>query len=342
MEKKNISIKDIAGDLNVSITTVSFVLNGKAKEKHISKKVTERILDYVEKVNYKPNQAAQSLRTGKSKMLVFMVEDISNLFFANLARIIEDIANDSGYNIIYCSNENKDEKSSKLIGLLKNRNVDGFIIVPSPGIKNLIGELINENFPVILLDRYFLDFECNSVVIDYHQATFSATSHLVANNFKNIAFITTDSDQMQILCSLSGYENAIADSGLISHTLKIPHQGPHHKLKDSIKDFINNTKNTDAIFFATSDLARAGLELFKEMNIDLWNNLEIVIFDDNYFFEIYDPTITSIIMPLKAIGDNLMELMLKILNGQKNITEKIVLNTDLKIRKSSIGYTKKM
>ena len=92
MKNKKISIKDIASELGVSVTTVSFVLNNKAEEKRISKEVTKKVLSYVEKVNYKPNSLAQSLRTGKSKVLVCMLEDISNDFFAKLARHIEDIA----------------------------------------------------------------------------------------------------------------------------------------------------------------------------------------------------------------------------------------------------------
>ena len=138
MKKKPVSIRNIADELKISVTTVSFVLNGKAKEKHISKELTKKVLDYAKLINYRPNQIAQSLRTGKSKLLVFMVEDISNAFFSKLARIFEDIAYDKGYKVIFCSNENNDEKSNELITLFNFRQVDGFIIVPSPGIKDTI------------------------------------------------------------------------------------------------------------------------------------------------------------------------------------------------------------
>ena len=99
MKKKTVSIKNIADHLNISVTTVSFVLNGKAKEKHISKILTQKVLDYAKEVNYKPNQIAQSLRTGKSKILVFMVEDISNYFFAKYTGAIRlyDLANNAAY-----------------------------------------------------------------------------------------------------------------------------------------------------------------------------------------------------------------------------------------------------
>ena len=88
--KKKLLIGDIAKQLNVSITTVSFILNGKAKEKRISDGLAEKVLKLVEEVNYKPNQLARSLRTGKTKTIGLMVEDISNPFFANIARLIEE------------------------------------------------------------------------------------------------------------------------------------------------------------------------------------------------------------------------------------------------------------
>lgn len=159
MKNKRHSIKDIAAAIGVSVTTVSFVLNGKAQEKKISKAVTEKILKYVEKIKYKPNQIAQSLRTGKSKIIVFMVEDISNYFFAKLARIIEDIAYEKGYKVLFCSNENNDDRSIDLIDLFKDRQIDGYIIIPSAGILPKIKELIDDGIPVILFDRYFPDLD---------------------------------------------------------------------------------------------------------------------------------------------------------------------------------------
>ena len=338
MKKKTVSIKNIAEHLNISVTTVSFVLNGKAKEKHISKVLTQKVLDYAKLVNYRPNQIAQSLRTGKSKILVFMVEDISNYFFSKLARIIEDIAYEKGYKVIFCSSENQDTKSLELIDLFKNRQVDGFIIVPSPGIRDRIAELIEENHPVILLDRYFEDLDCNSVVIDNHQATFDATNHLIENDFKNIAFITTDSDQMQMQNRLQGYESAISDQNLKSYVLKIPYrEASVGKSKLRIKSFIEENKDLDAVFFATNYLTQSGLEAFIETNPNLVHTLGIVTFDDNELFKIYSPTITAVFQPLEAIGNSLMQLMLKLLK-QKDTREncdKILLNAELKIRESS-------
>lgn len=340
MKNKPVSIRNIADHLKISITTVSFVLNGKAKEKHISKELTQKVLDYAKLINYQPNQIAQSLRTGKSKILVFMVEDISNNFFSKLARIFEEIAYSKGYKVIFCSNENSDEKCNELITLFNFRQVDGFVIVPSSGIKDSIENLMKNNIPVILLDRFFEGLDCNSVVIDNELASFEATLHLIDNKFKKIAFITLASDQTQMLGRLTGYQKAISNNDLKSYTLQIPYNAIYEERgKDYIKDFIKQYEDIDAIFFATNYLAKTGLEVFKETKPNLINDLGIIVFDDNDMFKIYSPTITSVAQPLAEISSKLMELLLPLLKKKEAAikSRQIVLNAELIIRESSLS-----
>lgn len=339
MKKKPVSIRNIADELKISVTTVSFVLNGKAKEKHISKELTKKVLDYAKLINYRPNQIAQSLRTGKSKILVFMVEDISNNFFSKLARIFEDIAYDKGYKVIFCSNENDDEKSNELINLFNFRQVDGFVIVPSPGIKDTIENLIKDNVPVVLLDRFFEGLDCNSVVIDNEYASFDATLHLIHNKFKKIGFITTASDQTQMQGRLSGYEKAVRENRLQSYTLQIPYiEINKGKGKEYIKSFLDQHADLDAVFFATNYLTQSGLEVLKENNPKLIDALGIIAFDDNDIFKIYDPSITSVSQPLLDISTKLMEVMLPLLKKKEvaETTQQIMLKTELIIRESSL------
>lgn len=340
MKKKPVSIRNIADELKISVTTVSFVLNGKAKEKHISKELTKKVLDYAKLINYRPNQIAQSLRTGKSKILVFMVEDISNNFFSKLARIFEDVAYDKGYRVIFCSNENDDEKSNELIDLFNFRQVDGFIIVPSPGIKESIENLIKDNIPVVLLDRFFEGLDCNSVVIDNEQASFDATVHFIQNKFKKIGFITTASDQTQMQDRLSGYVKAVAENNLKAITLQIPYNEINRgNSKKYIKNFLDQNTDLDAVFFATNYLAQSGLEVFKEQNPKLINEMGIIAFDDNDMFKIYDPAITSVYQPLNEMGTSLMDVMLTLLK-KKDVAEnaqQIILKTELIVRESSLA-----
>jgi LacI family transcriptional regulator len=250
MKNKRHSIKDIASKLNVSVTTVSFVLNGKAKEMRISDMVAKKIIEYTEKINYKPNRVAQSLRTGKSKIIVFMVEDISNFFFAKIARIIEDIAYEKGYKVLFCSNENEDGKSLELIDLFKVLQVDGYILIPSGGIEDKIASLISENIPVVLFDRYFPGLETNYVIIDNENASFYATAHLAENKFQNIGFITTDVKQTQMLDRLQGYKMAIKEHDLNENILQISYKEKASAIgKKNILEFFRNNSKLDSVFF---------------------------------------------------------------------------------------------
>ncbi|MBW1654940.1 LacI family DNA-binding transcriptional regulator [Flavobacterium quisquiliarum] len=153
MKRKNSSLKDIAEELKVSVTTVSFVLNGKAAERHISKEMTKRVLDYANSINYKPNRIAQSLRSGKTNILVFMVEDISDVSFSKLVKFFEDIAYQKGYKVIFCSIGNEATRSLEIIDFYSLLQVDGFVIVPSSAIKYKIDELVESGKPIVLLNK---------------------------------------------------------------------------------------------------------------------------------------------------------------------------------------------
>ena len=338
MKQKRPALKDIASKLNVSITTVSFVLNGKGKEKKISDEVIKKIQDYTESINFKPNLVAQSLRTGKTKIIVFMVEDISNYFFAKLARIIEDIAYNKDYKVLFCSNENDDKRSRELINLFYERQVDGFIIIPSAGIKNDIDDLIKKNVPVVLFDRYFPDLKTNYVVINNKDAANKATRHLIDNGFKKIAFITTDVKQTQMLDRLKGYEECVSKAQLSSNVLEIPFKDVNSdKGKGLIHSFITDHAEYDAVFFSTNYLTQSGLEVIKHYNPNLLNELGIITFDDNDLFRIYTPTISAVSQPLQEIGEKLMKIMLNMLKEKdgSDSPQEVVLNAELILRDSS-------
>ncbi|MEJ4086860.1 LacI family DNA-binding transcriptional regulator [Galbibacter orientalis] len=338
MKKKRISIKDIAAHLNISVTTVSFVLNGKAEEKHISKALTEKVLKYVQEVNYTPNQIAQSLRTGQSKILVFMVEDISNLFFAQLARLIEDLAYKKGYKVLFCSNDNDDKKSIELINLFKDRQVDGFIIVPSPNLDKTIAHLLDENIPVVLFDRYFSSLEANYVITNNKASTENAVIHLFENGFRNIAYITIDAIQSQMADRLEGYEAVVEKYNIPNYTLQIPFEETTQGNSERyIKDFMEENPSIDSILFATNYLTQSGLKVIKQEYPDLINSIGIITFDDNELFKTYSPTITAVSQPTQEMATMAMSLILDLIKKKDSSKSKqtITLESSLIVRESS-------
>jgi len=333
---KKLSIRDIGRELGISITTVSFILNGKAKEKRISEALTEKVLKFVEEVNFKPNMMAQGLRTGKSKIICLMVEDISNnLLFAQVARLIEEEAHNKGYRIIYCSTDNKKEKASELIRLFRDRSIDGYIITPPEGIEKEVQSLLNENIPVVLIDRNLPELKCNHVVIDNLESTYLAINHLIENKFKNIAFVTLDSDQTQMADRLGGYEKAIQENGLNSYVKKVGFHGNPERNIAEITAFFRENKTIDAVFFSTNYIGVWGLQAIKALNLRIPNDIAVISFDDQDLFKFYTPTITVVAQPVPEISSNIIRLMLDALEEPDSKIHEIVLPAKLIIRESS-------
>jgi len=333
---KKLSIRDIGKELGISITTVSFILNGKAKEKRISEALTEKVLKFVEEVNFKPNMMAQGLRTGKSKIICLMVEDISNnLLFAQVARLIEEEAHNKGYRIIYCSTDNKKEKAIELIRLFRDRSIDGYIITPPEGIEKEIQSLLDEGIPVVLIDRNLPSLDCNHVVIENLNSTYEAISHLIKNGFKNIGFVTLDSDQMQMADRLGGYQKAIAEHGLKPHVKKVGFHDSSDQNVDAIASFLRENKNIDALFFSTNYIGVWGLQAIKSLNLRIPNDIAVISFDDQDLFKFYSPSITVVAQPVPEISSHIIRLMLNALEEKDSGIHEIVLPAKLIVRESS-------
>jgi LacI family transcriptional regulator len=334
---KKISITDIARELNVSKTTVSFILNGHAVEKRIPSELVERVQKFIQEVGYKPNPLAQSLRTGKSHIIALMVEDISNPFFATIARLIEDRAYKNGYKIIYCSTDNNTEKTKDLIGMFRERHVDGYIIAPPEGIEDEISALLSAKLPVVLFDRHLQNVSTDVVEVDNLFSTYNATKHLIQQGFKKIAYITFHSNQSQMVARLEGYHKALEESGYKPFVKEIDFNQNDSLIIGPITTFLKKNKNLDAVFFGTNHVGTCGLRVITDLGIKVPSDLALITFDDYNVFKLHSPPISAIAQPIEAIADNVITVLLNRLNtsSQHISSQSIVLKTDLNIRASS-------
>ncbi|HLW20863.1 MAG TPA: LacI family DNA-binding transcriptional regulator [Cyclobacteriaceae bacterium] len=170
--QKRLSIKAIAKDLCISPTTVSFILNDKALDKRISQALIDKVKDHINKIGYHPNQLAKNLRTGQSKMIVLMVEDISTPFFAAIAKVIEQLAYKKGYTLIYCSTGDDPEKTRELLQQFSDLRIEGYILSPPLGLDPLeINQLIKNGDAVVLFGLQLPEVECCRVKLDHLQST---------------------------------------------------------------------------------------------------------------------------------------------------------------------------
>lgn len=329
--KKKVLISDIAKDLGVSVTTVSFILNGKAKEKRISDALTKRVLEHVKKVGYKPNELAKSLRTGKTKIIGLMVEDIANPFFSNIARHIESKAYEKGYRIIYCSTENKPDKTRELIQMFRDRHVDGYIITPVEGVEDEIESLVASQSPLVLFDRYLPGVSTNYVVSDNVRGGYDATAHLAEQGFERIAMVTLYSSQTQMRDRMEGYMRAIDRYKLQPYVKKMNAEASEEAIIVDYQAFIQD-QQPDAIFFATNYLAIHGLEACQALGVPI---PAMVSFDDHTLFKLFNPKITAVSQPIEALAAELIHILLNQLDGKGKEIKQVSLPSELVIRESS-------
>ncbi|AMR32948.1 LacI family transcriptional regulator [Mucilaginibacter sp. PAMC 26640] len=335
---KKISMDDIARELNISKATISFIINGKAKEMRISDRLTTKVLDYVKEKNYNRNALAQSLRTGKSKIIGLIVEDIADAFFSSVARLIEERAYKKGYKIIYCSTEDNPKKTVELINMFKGRNVDGFIITAPKGIEEDVSLLLKQNHPFVLFDRYFPEIDTDYVIINNFKGAKIAVEHLAGEGFKQIAFVTLASDQTQMVERLRGYQQAVAATGMKPTVLAIKFTLKPEKVIEQISNFLIKNKDVDAILFATNYLALQGFEALNRQNLSIPDDVAVVGFDDHAFFKVFNPPITAVSQPMKALSEQLIDVLFKRMGDGAYTGPSIqkMLEPELIIRKSSL------
>lgn len=318
---KPASIKDIASKANVSITTVSFILNGKAEQMRISKAVIEKVNTIIKEFDFKPNQVARSLRTGNTQTIGLIVEDISNPFFASIARKIEDKAYKKGYKISYSSTENDPVKAKELIEMFKARQVDAYIIAPVPGIEGEIKQLLTERIPVVIFDRNLPDMEVNYVVVDNFNGTYIATKHLIDSGKKNIAFVTVDLHVDQINNRFLGYEKALQDGGIQFDKdiyTEIPFDSTDDNTTAQLMLLFEKNPQIDAVLFSTNYLAIKGLLVLKLIKKEINDDFSIVAYDDHDVFKLHTPPISVVDQPIEEMAEKIIDVLLNELASASN------------------------
>jgi len=308
---KKVSISDIARKAGVSVSTVSFVMNDKAVKMRISREVIEKVENVAREMGYRPNQLARGLRTGRTKTIGLIVENISNAFFATLAKTIEDEAKKYDYKVVYCSTDNDEVKARELINMLSQRQVDGYIITPTPHLADEIRKLQAENKPVVLIDRYFPEHhEIPAVLVDNREGVAKGTEYLIEKGYGKIALVTIETDMAHMKDRLAGYYDVLRKHGIPIDDQRVK-VVPYHADRDTalgmIADLLDGAgREIDAVFFLTNYLGVLGIEAIKKKQLKIPNQLAVLCFDDNDIFRLYTPTISVIRQPIESIGQEAM------------------------------------
>lgn len=338
MSKTKVSIKDIAQKAGVSTALVSYVLNGKEKESRVGQEIALKIKQIASELNYQPSHLAKSLRSGKTHTIGLIIADISNPFFANIARVVEDEAKRNGYTVIIGSSDENADKSQDLLDVLINRQVDGFIIVSAENSDQQIHFLKDKHIPFVLLDRYFPEIATDFVSTDHYQASYDAGTHLVRNQYKHIGMIAYDSQLFHMKERIRGYQDALRDNNVTSHKTwlkEVRINDIDSGVKRALDDMLSSDQPIDALLFATYSLAVSGLKYINQLGLKVPDELAIVSFGQAEVFELYYCPITYLKQPIVRLGQTAVELLTKKLKTKLDEPAHILMKAELIERASS-------
>jgi LacI family transcriptional regulator len=335
MEKRT-SLKDIAKRVGVSVALVSYILNGKEKEMRIGAEVVKKVLQAAEEMNYIPNQIARSLRIGSTKTIGLVVADISNPFFGQLARIVEDEAIKMGYTVIFGSSDEDELKSGLVLNTFLNRQVDGYIIVPSEGSAKQINSLLRRKRPVVLVDRYFPEISCSHIVLNNYQATYDAASYLISKGYKRIALVAYKTSLIHMKERVRGYAEAMNANGLAYNDLLLEIVFDHSRAKfeNSLEAFLRKNMDIEAILFANNGLSLSGLYYLQKHCIKIPRDIAFIGFDGGEVFDLYSTPLSFVKQPLEEIGKEAVKVLMEIIKRPDKITQ-IILDSTLVVRESA-------
>ncbi|MCB4799757.1 LacI family transcriptional regulator [Tamlana sp. 62-3] len=306
-----VTLKQLAKELNVSISTVSKALNN---SEEIGEATIKRVKELAELYNYKPNKVALSLKQNKTKTIGVIIPNILNRFLAKVLFGIEREANKHGYNIITCISNESLKKEKEGLQLLASGSVDGFIlsVAEETQITNEVEHFkktINQGLPIVMFDRVAHDVMCDKVIVDDFDATYNATQLLFGENRKKIAFISCINDLSVGKLRERGYNKAILEhKNQEPLVLKIKKKDDHQK---KIKSFFKKNPGIDAVLAADSSSGIIALNTAVNLGLKVPKDISVIAFasksDSNHTL----PQLTTIRQHAKTIGETAAQLLIQ-------------------------------
>ena len=338
MKKERATIHDIAEKLNITASTVSRALRGHPR---ISAETKKAVLKVAQKLNYQPNHIAAALRNGKSNIIGIIVPTVDRSFFSSVIRGIEEIANASHYNVMICQSYDIYKKEVATVEALLNARVDGIIASHGKETRDFSHFLKakERGIPVILFDRSNNDLEVSQVVIDDYLGAYKATEHLIQQDCKRIAHFTSALNISIFKERLRGYREALLNNGLTyDESLVISSNLQADDGRNSMLQLLKQKEIPDGIF-SSSALGIAGaMQVLKEKNIKIPEQVALVGFSNESFMLFTEPTLSAVDQHSMRMGNAAAEIFLEEISSDrlKFIPQKIVLKPELIVRQSSL------
>lgn len=334
-----VTIKDIAATLNVSVTTVSRVMNNKPKG--VSAETREKILKLAEELDYHPNKIARGLVTKRTNTIGVLLPDITNPVFPNLVRGIEDACNDSGYDLIICNSDNYYKKERNYIRILKEKCVDGIIYT---GTVNDEGENIKlletMGIPFVVVDRIYDEKNISKVCTNSEKGIYELTKYVIENGHKNIAYISGPKTTSIHRARFLGFKNALEEKGLSVNENLV--EIGEYKLDSGyhcMTQLLEKKGEFTAVICENDLIAIGACEAMKDNGVKIPDEISITGYDDIYVSSLITPRLTTVYQNTYKMGEKSIEVLIEKIEGKNIEMNEVIFEPKLVIRETVKNIT---
>jgi LacI family transcriptional regulator len=328
--RRKITLKHIARELDVSISTVSKAL----KNSHeISKDTTEKVQAFARLYNYKPNNIAISLKNKRTKNIGVIIPDIIHHFFTTVFRGIEHYANEKGYNVIVCVSDESFDKEVINMELLANGSIDGFIMAISAETQlkkdfNHLKEVTEQGIPLVLFDRITDEIHCDKVIIDDRLAARDATQQLIRSGRKRIALFTTESYLNVSAKREQGYRDALLEGGIpVAEDLIL--QLPHQLQEETLSEQFLRERDFDAVLCVNEIFAIRAMRHLLQLGRKIPEDVAFIGFTDGLLSQYSSPGLTSVAQHGEQMGEAAARMLIEKVEQEYDETDMTSYRTEI-------------
>lgn len=323
--KRKVTLKQIAKELDVSISTVSKSLRDSPE---ISEDTRQKVQAFARLYNYKPNLIALSLKNKKTKTIGIIIPEIVHHFFATVISGIEHVANENGYNVIVCLSDESFDKEVINMEMLANGSIDGFILSLSKETQQRkdfhhITEVINQGMPVVMFDRVTSDVLCDKVIIDDSLAAYQAVESLISNHMKKIGLITTVDYVSVGRLRTEGYIKALLSNGIPLNEKIIVKIEDIDNCATQIETLIKQNE-LDSIFAVNELFAVTAIKTAKKLGIKVPEDLAVIGFTDGIISTYSSPSITTVSQNGFKMGNKAAQMLIDRLESEEEENEQYI------------------
>ena len=332
---KRMTMKDVADLAGVSKTTVSHVIN---ETRFVEVSTRSKVLQAMKELGYYPNTVARSLRSGETKTIGMIVPDSTNLFFADIARRIENYGYENGYSVILCNSDNNIDKQQNYINTLISKQVDGVIFISSGESREDLQRLSESEIPIVVADRIVPLNLADVVLINNEEAGYIATKYLIDLGHRRIACITGSSELNPSMRRVEGYRRALSENEIVVPEEYIVQGDFQFQSGEMMMTKLMNLPQRPTAVFVLNDMMAIGaVSAARRLGVGVPDDVSIVGFDDIALASLLYPPLTTMAQPTEEIARVAVELLIQKIAHQDvdHENKKYVLNARLIVRDST-------